>query len=87
MDATRTFIDKVVSFPTNIEVDATHTYTAPTDATPGGGAPTPPNPFATGIASGFAGATISDGPIGRPVLLVVGTVIASLPVMRPGGLL
>ncbi|MBL0160438.1 MAG: zinc-dependent metalloprotease [Bryobacterales bacterium] len=52
MDATRTFIDKVVSFPTNIEVDATHTYTAPTDATPGGGAPTPPNPFATGMRPG-----------------------------------
>ncbi len=45
MDSTRSFIDKAVSFPTNIEVDAIHTYTTPTD-TPTGGAPTPaPNPF------------------------------------------
>jgi hypothetical protein len=51
MDSTRTFIDKVVSFPTNIEVDATHTYTTPTDPAPG--MPTPaPNPFATGMRPG-----------------------------------
>jgi uncharacterized ion transporter superfamily protein YfcC len=30
------------------------------------------NPFATGIASGFAGTTIADGFVGRLVLLVVG---------------
>ena len=52
MDSTRTFIDKVVSFPTNIEVDATHTYTTPTDVTPGTGAPAPPNPFAAGMRPG-----------------------------------
>ncbi len=33
------------------------------------------NPFATGIASGFAGTTISDGLVGRLVLLIVGTII------------
>ncbi len=33
------------------------------------------NPFATGIASGFAGTTISDGLVGRLVLLVIGTII------------
>jgi uncharacterized ion transporter superfamily protein YfcC len=40
------------------------------------------NPFATGIASGFAGTTLSDGLIGRLVLLVVGTIIGILFVMR-----
>jgi uncharacterized ion transporter superfamily protein YfcC len=40
------------------------------------------NPFATGIASGFAGTTISDGLIGRLVLLVVGTAIGIFFVMR-----
>ena len=33
------------------------------------------NPFATGIASGFAGTSISEGLIGRLVILVVGTAI------------
>ena len=42
------------------------------------------NPFATGIASGFAGTTISDGLIGRLVLLVVGTIIGIIFVMRYG---
>ncbi len=40
------------------------------------------NPFATGIASGFAGTTLSDGLIGRIVLLVVGTAIGIVFVMR-----
>ncbi len=40
------------------------------------------NPFATGIASGFAGTTLSDGLIGRIVLLVVGTAIGIFFVMR-----
>ena len=33
------------------------------------------NPFATGIASGFAGVGIDDGLIGRVVILVIGTAI------------
>jgi len=33
------------------------------------------NPFATGIASGFAGVSISEGLIGRVVILIVGTAI------------
>src|SRR6478752_10777444 len=33
------------------------------------------NPFATGIASGFAGTSISTGLVGRLVILVVGTAI------------
>lgn len=40
------------------------------------------NPFATGIASGFAGSTISEGLIGRVVLLVVGSAIGIWFVMR-----
>jgi uncharacterized ion transporter superfamily protein YfcC len=40
------------------------------------------NPFATGIASGFAGTTISDGLIGRVVILVVGTIIGIIFVVR-----
>ena len=40
------------------------------------------NPFATGIASGFAGTSISDGIVGRVVLLVVGTTMAIVFVMR-----
>jgi len=40
------------------------------------------NPFATGIASGFAGTTLSDGLIGRVVILIVGTIIGIVFVMR-----
>ena len=40
------------------------------------------NPFATGIASGFAGTTISEGLVGRVVILVVGTIIGIVFVMR-----
>src|SRR6187431_1148754 len=40
------------------------------------------NPFATGIASGFAGTSIDQGLIGRIVILVVGTAIGIWYVMR-----
>ena len=40
------------------------------------------NPFATGIASGFAGISISDGLLGRLVILVVGLAIGIFFVMR-----
>jgi uncharacterized ion transporter superfamily protein YfcC len=40
------------------------------------------NPFATGIASGFAGTTISEGVVGRLVLLVIGTILGIIFVMR-----
>jgi uncharacterized ion transporter superfamily protein YfcC len=40
------------------------------------------NPFATGIASGFAGTTISDGLVGRLVLLIVCTLLGIWFVMR-----
>lgn len=42
------------------------------------------NPFATGIASGFAGTNISEGLIGRVVILVIGTIIGIIFVMRYG---
>jgi uncharacterized ion transporter superfamily protein YfcC len=40
------------------------------------------NPFATGIASGFAGTGIDQGLVGRIVLLVIGTAIGIFFVMR-----
>jgi uncharacterized ion transporter superfamily protein YfcC len=40
------------------------------------------NPFATGIASGFAGTTISEGLIGRLVILIIGTALGIFFVVR-----
>jgi uncharacterized ion transporter superfamily protein YfcC len=40
------------------------------------------NPFATGIASGFAGTTLDEGFIGRLIILVVGTAAGIFFVMR-----
>ena len=40
------------------------------------------NPFATGIASDFAGVSIDQGLLGRLVILIVGTVIGIVFVMR-----
>jgi uncharacterized ion transporter superfamily protein YfcC len=40
------------------------------------------NPFATGIASGFAGTTIDEGLVLRLVILVVGTIIGIIWVLR-----
>ena len=40
------------------------------------------NPFATGIASGFAGVSIEEGIVGRIIILVVGTTIGIVFVMR-----
>jgi uncharacterized ion transporter superfamily protein YfcC len=40
------------------------------------------NPFATGIASGIAGVPISDGIVGRLVILILGLVIGVLFVLR-----
>jgi hypothetical protein len=53
-DPTRSFIEKTKSFPTNIEVEVSQTYTSPPDVTPAGGAgPAPaPNPFAQGMRAG-----------------------------------
>lgn len=53
-DASRSFIEKSKSFPTNIEVEVSQTYTSPPDMNPGGGggAPQPQNPFAQGMRPG-----------------------------------
>jgi uncharacterized ion transporter superfamily protein YfcC len=40
------------------------------------------NPFATGIASGFAGISIADGLVSRIIILVVGTIIGVIFVSR-----
>jgi uncharacterized ion transporter superfamily protein YfcC len=40
------------------------------------------NPFATGIASGFAGVSISDGLIGRLIILIIGLAIGIFFVLR-----
>jgi len=40
------------------------------------------NPFATGIASGFAAIPISDGIVGRIILLIAGLAIGTYSVMR-----
>ncbi|MBA3976523.1 MAG: hypothetical protein C0504_20140 [Candidatus Solibacter sp.] len=45
MDSSRSYVDRVVSFPTNIEVDAVHTYTTPTDAAAAGPGAPAPSPF------------------------------------------
>ncbi|MFN2482725.1 MAG: zinc-dependent metalloprotease, partial [Pyrinomonadaceae bacterium] len=54
-DASRSFVERVKSFPTNVEVSVTHTYTSPPDPSPGGGGGGPqptPNPFAQGMRPG-----------------------------------
>ncbi len=54
-DASRSFIEETKSFPTNIEVEVSQTYTSPPDTTPaggGGGPQPPPNPFAQGMRAG-----------------------------------
>ena len=54
-DSTRSFIEKTKSFPTNIEVEVSQTYTSSPETTLGGAAPIPtpvPNPFAQGMRPG-----------------------------------
>jgi uncharacterized ion transporter superfamily protein YfcC len=40
------------------------------------------NPFATGIASGFAGTTLAEGLIGRIIILIIGTILGIVFVVR-----
>jgi hypothetical protein len=56
-DASRSFVDRIVSFPTNIEVEATHTYTIPAEA-PGGAPQAPGNPFAPQGMRGNSGTVV-----------------------------
>ena len=54
-DVSRSFIEKSKSFPTNIEVQVSQTYTSPPDMSPAGGGgapPAPQNPFAAGMRAG-----------------------------------
>ena len=51
-DASRSFIEKAKAFPTNIEVEASQTYTSPPDANPAAGQQGPANPFAQGMRPG-----------------------------------
>ncbi len=54
-DATRSFVEKTKSFPTNIEVEVSQTYTSPPDITPAGvvvDLSRQPNPFAQGMRAG-----------------------------------
>jgi hypothetical protein len=51
-DASRSFIEKSKSFPTNVEVEVSHTYTSPPDVNPAGGGGPQPNPFAQGMRAG-----------------------------------
>ncbi len=51
-DASRSFIEKTKSFPTNIEVEVSQTYTSPPDVTPGGGGGGPQIPIAQGMRAG-----------------------------------
>ncbi|MDQ2950509.1 MAG: zinc-dependent metalloprotease [Acidobacteriota bacterium] len=55
-DSSRSFLESVHAYPTNIEVEATQTFTTPIDPpTFGAGGPAPPNPFApTGMRPGSA---------------------------------
>lgn len=55
LDTTRSAIDRVTAFPTNIEAEATMTYTRAATPAAGGGAPQPVNPFASaGMRPGSA---------------------------------
>lgn len=50
-DPTRSFVEKVLSFPTNVEVEATLTFPPPPAGLPGAPAANPFAPVATGTAS------------------------------------
>jgi hypothetical protein len=56
-DASRSFVDRVVSFPGNIEVEATHTYTIPAEAPPAT-PQAPPSPFAPQGMRGNSGTVV-----------------------------
>src|SRR6266542_3098172 len=56
-DASRSFVERVVSFPENIEVEATHTFTNPPEMPSPTAAPAPPNPF-LGVGMGTGSASV-----------------------------
>ncbi len=55
LDSSRSFIERIAAFPTNIEVETTHTYTSPPPSpTAPPQPPPPPNPFGGAIRPGSA---------------------------------
>ena len=63
-DASRSFVERAVSFPENIEVEATHTYNTPPDAAPAAGRGAPPpagGRGATPLRSGTHSVLICNG--------------------------
>ncbi len=60
LDGSRSFLDRITAFPTNIEVEATQTYTASSEGGPGssGGPPQPsPSPSSRFGGSGMQGSS------------------------------
>lgn len=57
LDASRSFVDRVVSYPINIEADVVHTYTRRVEPTTPGQAPTPPAPQSPFGGTGMRGST------------------------------
>jgi hypothetical protein len=57
LDATRSFVDRVVSYPINIEARAVHTYTRRVDPPAPGQAPAPPVPQSPFGGAGMRGST------------------------------
>ncbi len=53
-DASRSFVERIVSFPENIEIEATHTFSNPPDPTPPTVTPSPVIFFAPGMGTGSA---------------------------------
>ncbi len=54
-DTSRSFVERIVSFPENIEVEATHTFTNPPDMSPASTTPPIPIPvFGGGMGTGSA---------------------------------
>ncbi|MBI1787916.1 MAG: zinc-dependent metalloprotease, partial [Acidobacteria bacterium] len=53
-DAARSFLERAKAYPTNLEVEATQTYTSPVEAPSFGAPQPPPNPFSTAMRPGSA---------------------------------
>jgi len=65
-DQARTFLEKVVSFPENINVEVNQTFTAPIDAGGRGDAPTPPAAAARGMRGNSATVVVAYSMVRLP---------------------
>jgi hypothetical protein len=54
VDTSRSFIERIAAFPTNIEVETTQTYTSPAPSPSAPATPTPPSPFGGAMRPGSA---------------------------------